>query len=108
MFTCLQDKEICDLGVILVPRVFLDSHLQMTGHVNNVCKSVYLSLRNIGKYINHITIVKGWCLLSLKAASACFRHFIDSCNSTDLIEMDCIANFKPVDQELQFSNPVDR
>jgi hypothetical protein len=34
----------------------MDSHLQMTSQVNSVCKSAYLSLRNIGKirkYINH-------------------------------------------------------
>jgi hypothetical protein len=38
MFTSLQDKEVCDLRIILIPRVFLagflgvtmDSHLQMT------------------------------------------------------------------------------
>ena len=78
----------------------MDSHLQMTSQVNSVCKSAYLSLRNIGKirkYINHTATVKGWCMLSLKAAGACFRHFIDSCNSTDLLEIDCIVNFKPVD-----------
>jgi hypothetical protein len=32
----------------------VDSHLQMTSHVNNVCKSVYLSLRNIGKIRKYI------------------------------------------------------
>jgi hypothetical protein len=45
-------------------------------------------------------------MLLLKAAGACF-HFFYLCNSIDLIEMDCIENFKPVNQELQYSKPVD-
>ena len=56
MFTSLQDSKI--------PRVFLggclgvtmDSHLQMTSQVNNVCKSAYLSSRNIGKIRKYISL----------------------------------------------------
>ena len=47
--TIVPKSTARDLGVIV------DSHLQMSEHVNNVCKSAYFSLRNIGKirkYIN--------------------------------------------------------
>ena len=38
-----------DLGVIL------DSHLQLTKHINNICKSASLAIRNIGKIRKHLT-----------------------------------------------------
>lgn len=38
-----------DLGVIV------DPHLQMTKHVNNICKSGFFALKNIGKIRNYIS-----------------------------------------------------
>jgi len=44
----IDDITVRNLGVIV------DSHLQMTKHVNNTCKSGYFALKNIGKIRNYI------------------------------------------------------
>ena len=69
-FNILPQSAARDLGVII------DSHLLMTKHVNNVCKSAFLSIRNIGrirKYLDQETCEK--------LVHAFITSKLDSCNS---------------------------
>lgn len=54
-----------DLGVVI------DNHLKLNKHVNNVCKSASLAIKNIGKIRNYLT----------QADCERLVHAFDSCNS---------------------------
>ena len=69
-FTIQPTPDARDLGVII------DSHLQMTKHVNNICKNAFLSIRNIGrlrKYLDQST--------TEKLVHAFITSKLDLCNS---------------------------
>ena len=80
-----MQKAACDLlldltdnDAVIVPKlvardlgVTIDSYLQMTEHVNNICRSAYLAIRNIGKIWKH-------CEIFIHAFITCK---LDSCNS---------------------------
>ena len=58
------------------PGVTVDSHLQMTKHVNNLCKSAFLAIRNIGeirKYLDRANCER--------LVHAFVTAELDSCNS---------------------------
>ena len=56
-------------------RVIVDSHLQMTKHVDNICNSGHLALKNIGKIRNYISQSDCGCSVHTFITSVRFVEF---------------------------------
>ena len=76
-------REINISGISISPSsdarnlgVTVDSHLQMTKHVNNICKSAFLAIRNIGRIRKYLDRENCERLVHVFVTSK-----LDSCNS---------------------------
>ena len=56
-------------------RVIVNSHLQMTKHVDNICNSGHLALKNIGKIRNYISQSDCGCSVHTFITSVRFVEF---------------------------------
>lgn len=66
----LISEKVCNLGVIF------DEHLTMSSHVNDICRSASLSLRNIGRVRKYLDQNSTECLVHAFITSR-----LDYCNS---------------------------